>query len=78
MKNVENLLVVVVSAKLTDSVQETGENTVELEVVSLDVLHEVLHGVGQVVHVVSKVRADAQQLLHCGQELRTENYKNGK
>ena len=67
MKNVENLLVVVVPPELTDSVKKTDENAVELQVVSLDVLHKVFHRVGQVLHVLSKVLADAEQLLNRGQ-----------
>ena len=66
MKNIENLLVVVVPPKLTDSVQETDEDAVELKVVSLDVLDKVLHCIGRVLHVLGKVLADTQQLLDCG------------
>ena len=69
MKDIENLLVVVVSPELTDSVQETYEDAVELKVVSLDVLDKVFHSVGQVLHVLGKVLADAEQLLDRGQEL---------
>ena len=69
MKNIEDLLVVVVPPELADPVQKTDEDTVELQVISLDVLDKVLHRVGQVLHVLGKVLAHAEQLLDRAKEL---------
>lgn len=56
---------------MTDSVKEADQNAVELEVVPFDVLDEVLYGIGQVLHVMSEVGADTEQLLDGGEELGT-------
>ena len=86
MQNIQNLLVIVILPELADSVQQTGQHTVKLKVISakeiinncrcpdntlpFHVFEKVFHSVSEVLHVNSEVRADTEEFLNSSQQLR--------
>ena len=86
MENVQHFLVIIIFPKLADPVQQTGQHTVKLKVISakeiinncrcpdntlpFHVFEKVFHSVSEVLHVNSEVRADTEEFLNSSQQLR--------